>query len=103
VEFGADYLRSKTRSELDFQVGSLLTTRPLPDDETLLDSFNVHASFKLKDAWSLRATYWYERYDSSDWALDGIVPNQLANVILLGEDSPDYNVQVVTFSMIYRF
>jgi len=103
VEFGADYLRSKTRSELDFEVGSLLTTRPLPDDESLLDSFNVHASFKLKDAWSLRATYWYERYHSSDWALDGIAPNTLANVILLGEDSPDYNVQVVTFSMIYRF
>ena len=102
-EFGIDYLRSKTSSELDFEVGSLLTTRPLPDNETRLESINVHATWKLQDRWSLRAGYWFEHYDSSDWALDGIEPNQLANVILLGEDSPSYRVHVVTFSMIYRF
>lgn len=103
VEFGFDYLHSKSRSGLDFAVGSALLTRPLPRNQTRLDSLNIHASYKLKENLSLRANYWYERFRSSDWALDGIAPNTLANVILLGEDSPDYGVQFVSLSMVYRF
>jgi MtrB/PioB family decaheme-associated outer membrane protein len=103
TEFGLEYLRSKSRSGLDFEVGSLLATRPLPRDETRLESVNLHASFKLKDRLSLRANYWYERFRSTDWAIDGIEPNQLANVILLGEDSPDYRVHVISLSLLYRF
>lgn len=103
VELGIDYLHSKSRSGLEFAVGSALTTRPLPRDQTQLDSLTIHASYKLKENLSLRANYWYERFRSMDWAVDGIEPNTLANVILLGEDSPDYSVQVVSLSMVYRF
>lgn len=102
-DFGLDYLRSKSWAGYDFAVGSALTTKPLPRDTTVLDSLNLYATYKMRDNLSVRMAYWYEEYSSSDWAVDGIDANQLANVILLGEDSPDYNDNVVSLSMIYRF
>jgi MtrB/PioB family decaheme-associated outer membrane protein len=103
VDLGVDYLHSKSRSGIDFAVGSALLTRPLPRDISQLDSFNIHATYKLRDSFSLRMSYWYERYHSTDWAVDGVAANQLANVILLGEDSPDYRENVVSLSVLYRF
>jgi hypothetical protein len=46
--------------------------------------------------------YW-EKFRSTDWAVDNVDPNTLANVITLGEDSPDYTVHVLTMSFVYRF
>lgn len=103
IDFGIDYLHSKSRSELNFATGSALVSRALPSDQTRLDSVNVNATYKLRENLSLRFGAWYERYRSRDWSVDGIAPNTLANVILLGEDSPDYNVYVFSFSAIYRF
>lgn len=103
LDFGVDYLYSKTRSDLNFAVGSLLSTRPLPRDATRLDSLNLYGTYKMRENTALRLGYWYERYHSTDWAVDGIVPNTLANVILLGESSPDYKVHVVSLSVIHRF
>lgn len=103
LDFGIDYTYSKTRSNLDFAVGSLLSTKPLPSDVSQLDSLNLYGTYAMRDNLSLRLNYLYERYHSTDWSVDGIAPNQLANVILLGEDSPDYNVHAVSLSMTYRF
>jgi MtrB/PioB family decaheme-associated outer membrane protein len=103
VDCGIDYVYSKSRSDLDFAVGAALLTAPLPRDVTRLDSVNAYATFKMNDQLSLRFGAWYEHFHSTDWAVDGIAPNQLANVILLGEDSPDYNLYVLSFSAIYRF
>ena len=80
-----------------------MLTKPLPRDISQLDSFNIHATYKLRESFSLRMSYWYERYRSTDWAVDGIEANTLANVILLGEDSPNYRENVVSLSVLYRF
>lgn len=103
VDLGADYLHSKSRSGIDFAVGSALLTKPLPRDISQLDSFTIHATYKLRESFSLRMSYWYERYRSTDWAVDGIEANTLANVILLGEDSPNYRENAVALSVLYRF
>ncbi|HSM12418.1 MAG TPA: MtrB/PioB family decaheme-associated outer membrane protein [Lysobacter sp.] len=103
LDFGIEYLYSKAHSNLDFAAGSALEVAPLPRDVTRLNSLNVHGTFKMRPNTALRLGYWYERYHSTDWSIDGIEPNQLANVILLGETSPDYKVHVVSLSLIYRF
>lgn len=63
----------------------------------------MYSAFRWKKDWSIQARYWIEHYQSSDWALDDVEPNTLANVITLGEDSPDYTVHVLTLSLAYRF
>ena len=103
LEFGIEYLYSKTRSDVDVTAGSAFTPAPLPTDFTRLNSFNVSSTFRMSTKTALRLGYWYERYHSTDWSVDGVEPNQLANVILLGETSPDYKVHVVSLSLIYRF
>jgi MtrB/PioB family decaheme-associated outer membrane protein len=103
LDYGVDVLYSKTRSDLNFAVGSALSARPLPRDVTRLESLTLYCNYKMRANTALRLGYWYERYHSADWSVDGIDPDQLANVILLGETSPNYKVHVVSLSVTHRF
>lgn len=101
--FGADYVQARSDGDIVVTVGSALTAAPLPPNITRMDSLSLYGERRLRSDWSMRASYWYERYRSTDWALDGVAANQLANVILLAEESPDYRVHVITLSLLYRF
>jgi len=103
LEIGADYVRTHTDSDIGFRVGSALSTVPLPSAKTTLDSVGLNGSWDVRRDLTLKLRYWYEKYDSSDWQVDSLVPNQLANVITLGETSPQYKVHEVFASMTYRF
>ena len=103
AEIGLDYQHAKTDSEIDFLRGAALTGAPLPSSGTTLDSISLYGSCHLRENLSLKLRYWYEKYDSRDWQNDGIVPNQLANVITLGQSSPDYKVNVVFASLAWTF
>jgi MtrB/PioB family decaheme-associated outer membrane protein len=101
--FGADYLQARSESDIHVTVGAALTAAELPSNITRMDSLSLYGERRLRNDWSMRATYWYERYRSTDWALDGVAANQLANVILMAEESPDYRAHVITLSLLYRF
>lgn len=103
LDLGIDYLHARSDTAIDVSVGRGLASAPLPVDITRLQSINLHASYRLREQWSLKLRLWNERYRSTDFALDGVQANQLANVILLGEDSPDYEVNVFSASLVYRF
>ena len=38
-----------------------------------------------------------------DWRLDGVTPSTVPNVLLLGEQTPSYHVNVVRVGMRYKF
>jgi hypothetical protein len=40
---------------------------------------------------------------ATDFAVDGILPDTLSNVLLLGEGSPRYDLTLVSLSYRYRF
>ena len=54
---------------------------------------------------SYRISYWRDRYDSSDWALDGVTPvsADYPTSLLMVSDSPDYDVNIIMLSMRYDF
>lgn len=101
--YGAEFVQARSNSSIAVAVGSALTAAPLPANITRLDSLRLYGDWRLRGDWSMRASYWYERYRSTDWALDDVSANQLANVILLAEESPDYRAHVIALSLIYRF
>ncbi len=103
LELNLDYLESDSESDMYVTAGTALAYAPLPTLETDLSSLGVNATWRWNKDISLRGGYWLQQYDSTDWALDGVEANQLANVILFGEESPDYNVHVVTFSVVVNF
>lgn len=82
---------------------------PFPDVESRLFSIKLKGDYKLKEGWGSRVYYWYERYDSTDFALDSIETNTLArggtggNVILLGNKPPTYNAHVIGFTLYREF
>lgn len=102
-EFGGDLIHARSDGEIGLTAGSALTVAPLPPNTTRLDSLNLYGGWQLHERWAMRLRYWYERYRSTDWALDGVAANQLANVILLAEESPDYRAHVIELSLAYRF
>lgn len=102
-DVGADYLHLKSRNAISLTTGSLLTSAPLPINHTHLSSLSVYGKYHMNTDWDLQARLWQEQFRASDFALDGIEANQLANVILLGEQSPNYKVNVVTLMFAYRF
>ena len=103
LDIGADYVYAKSDGKIDVTTGSSLDSEPLPDLRTNLHSLSLYGGYKLKTDMFLKVRYRYEQYDSDDWALDDIESDTLANVLTLGETSPEYDVHVVTLSLEYRF
>lgn len=102
-EAGIEFVTVRTRSDIEVTTGSALTSAALPRMKTRMDSVGLRATWRLRSSLLLNLRYWYEHYRSSDWALDSVEANQLANVIVLGELSPDYNIHVATLSTTFRF
>lgn len=103
LDVGADFAHSASRSDVEVTTGAALTSAPLPTIETRLNSLKLYGTYQWKKDVAVRAGYWVEDFKSTDWALDGVDPDTVGNVILLGEDSPDYTVHVVTLALRYRF
>ncbi|NJD31473.1 MAG: MtrB/PioB family decaheme-associated outer membrane protein [Gammaproteobacteria bacterium] len=68
-----------------------------------LNSFKADFTYDLSERLDVVLTWWHERFDSNDWALDGIGPATLPNVLALGADPYNYSVDYVTASLRYSF
>jgi len=100
---GADYVYSKTKSDVDMWTGPSLSSEPLPTATTRLNSVALYADYKWKKNVKIKLSYIYEDYKSEDWAIDGVDPDTLANVIGMGDTSPDYTQNVIGVSVSYRY
>jgi MtrB/PioB family decaheme-associated outer membrane protein len=68
-----------------------------------LSSVRADFEFDVTERMGVELTWWYERFTSSDWALQGIGPATLPNVLSLGADPYDYSVSYVTIAVTYLF
>jgi MtrB/PioB family decaheme-associated outer membrane protein len=105
--FGAQYLFAKSRGKVDTEAVSSVVTQ-FPDNETKLHNVSIHGDFQITDCLSMRVGYLFEHYESNDWATEAVCPACLnfggtAAVIASGENSPDYNAHLVSWSLIYEF
>jgi hypothetical protein len=107
VDLGMDYVFSKSTGESELNtsdtVSSAASLGQYPDLETILNSLKIHARYNYSETLALKLSYWYQHYDADNWALDGIGPGSVPDVLLLGENVQDYSVNVVTASVAYRF
>jgi MtrB/PioB family decaheme-associated outer membrane protein len=101
LDIGADYSVTRSRGEINVNTG--VSDPAFPQLTTSLNSLKLYANYRLKDNLSLQAGYWYERYDSKDWMLDGVTPNTIPNVLALGLQAPQYRVNVIRLSVRYKF
>ena len=101
LEVGADYTLMRANGEIS--VSTAANEPPFPDLWTSRDGLKLYATYRLKDNVSLRAGYWYEHYESDDWALDGVAPATISNVLTFGQLAPQYRVHVFAASVRYKF
>ena len=101
LDIGADYTKASSTGKVT--VNSGVPDPAFPDLTTDLDSIKIYANYRLSEMLHLKAAFWHERYDSTDWALDGVSPDTIPNLLSFGELSPFYSVNVVKLSMSYKF
>ena len=104
-DIGADYIYSKIKGEIDITTlpGNLTTIVPFPNLSTEVHTVNLFADYRLEKRMKLRFSYLYETYSSDDWALDGYYPGALRNVLSLGEESANYDENIIGLSLLYSF
>lgn len=94
---------SDAQGALRVATGSALTSAPLPDTRARLLRIDAGFDYVLREGVELGLHYRLERFDGADFAEDGTAPNTLANVILLGDESPDYRAQAWLLNLRWRF
>ena len=99
LDLGIDYTYARSNGETEIQDA----TEGFPDLNTRLNSARLYVDFAAGKNLSLRLSYWYEDFQSDDWALDGVTPSTIANVLSFGQESPSYNVNVIALSGRYEF
>lgn len=98
----ADYIHAKSTTEIEFRAASALPTPvDMPDLETRRDTVNVTGKYKIRKDLSIGLGYGYEKYESDDWATDGLDPasGDVDNVLLLTGSAPDYEAHLVKLFM----
>jgi MtrB/PioB family decaheme-associated outer membrane protein len=103
LDLGSEFLFMRTRGEIDVTTGEMLNAEPLPDTVNRLNAYKVWARYQISTHWHTRLSVEHERFDSSNFALDDVEIDTLANVLLLGRQSPSYNVTWVMMSLGYQF
>ena len=68
-----------------------------------LNSFRADFLYGLTERMDIVFTWRHERFDSDDWAIQGIEPATLPTVLALGADPYDYSVNYVAASLRYYF
>lgn len=102
VEFGMDYTYSNTVSMIEV-VSVSEETAPLPDLQSKLRTFSIWGSIAAGDSSSIRLTAESAELKTKDWGLDAVDPDTLAWVLLLGQNSANYDLWLISASWSYRF
>lgn len=100
-DVGADYVyvRARGATSVDAGVGD----PPFPEQSTTRQGLKLYFTYRVDAQWSVNGGYWHERYRSASWALDGVAPSTVPNLLAFGEQAPQYRVNVFRLSAKYSF
>ncbi len=101
LELGADL--SVSRAKSDIAMTASVADSSFPSAKTSRDTFKLRVGYQLQDNLWLNGSLWHERYKSQDWRLDGVLPDTVQNLLSFGAQAPQYDLNVVSVSLRYRF
>lgn len=106
-DIGVDIALSKSRGEIEMKdLASPGTEDQYPDNKTTLTSIKLWTSYDYNKYLSYKLGVSYEDYSADNWAIDGLSAynsTDVAQTLLLGNETLDYNVYVITVSGRYRY
>ena len=103
-DIGADIVYSKSNGASEMKdLANPGTEDQYPDTKTELTSVKLWTRYNHSKQLSYKLGYWFEEYSADNWNA-GLQPyDPVANILLLGNETLDYNVYVITASASYRF
>jgi hypothetical protein len=72
-----------------------------PDLTSRRHRFDLGLTYPLGNAWTVGFNYLFEKVRSDDWSLEGVDPATMTNMLSLGADPFDYEVNVIYLSFRY--
>ena len=100
VDLQIDYLRSDGESEIivDSDVGGL---SEFPELESVLDYLRFRLSYEQSERLEWNLSLQYQRFEAEDWALEGVAPATIPEVLSLG--ALPYDDEVFMVSIGFRY
>ena len=96
-----DYLIAPTYDDTDTTVGGL--QQAFPQNWTKLNSTRFEVAYQWSSALQIHFRYTRETYNSNDWALNGVGPATIPNLLALGIQPLSDNVNLFGLSLRYQF
>ena len=95
-----DYTRADGETEI-LVTGPAVSSDPLPDLESTMDSLRVELSYAMSERFMLDFSARWERFEAEDWGLEGVAPDTIPNLLTMGANPYDYDVWV--FGIGFRY
>jgi MtrB/PioB family decaheme-associated outer membrane protein len=96
-----DYLLSPSYDSTDTTAGGL--QQAFPQYWTKLDSTRLDLAYRFTSPMQIHFRYIRETYNSSDWALNGVGPSTVPNLLALGIQPLRDNVNLFAVTVRYQF
>ena len=95
-----DYTWSKSVGETHNDTSGLMTS--FPDQHSTRQNIRLGFSYPYSESLSISFDYFFESLDSNDWALDGVGPDTIPNLLALGANAWNYNASTFYLSVRYQ-
>jgi len=98
---GLDLVSSDSKGDISVQTS--LEEAPFETLKTELTNLTLHYDYQVSEHWTYKLYAEYEKFDSQDWAIDGLGVDGISSVLTMGVESPDYDVWYLRMQASYRF
>jgi MtrB/PioB family decaheme-associated outer membrane protein len=103
-DIGADLTYNNSTGTIDLQSADpALSISQYPDLTTSLSVVQLWTTYRYNKQLTYKLSYWFQDYKADNWAVDGLEPDSISNLLLMGEETLDYHVHVIGASAIYSF
>lgn len=98
---GLDLVSSDSKGDISVQTS--LEEAPFDTLRTELTNITLHYDYQVSEHWAYKLYAEYEKFDSQDWAIDGLGVDGISSVLTMGVQSPEYAVWYFRMQASYRF
>ncbi|SCZ66840.1 MtrB/PioB family decaheme-associated outer membrane protein [Thiohalomonas denitrificans] len=98
LNLSLDYVRSDATGKIGIR-----NETGFPDLESSVTNVQAQARYRFSETVSTELAYYYERFESDDWMVDGVEPDTLPTVLTLGSEGQNYDNHVIAAYVRYRF
>ena len=96
-----DYVHAPSYADTNSVLGGL--AQGFPQNWTKLDSARLGVTYRWTPVLQVHLRYEHESYNSNDWALDGVGPATVPNLLALGIQPYRDNVNLIGITFRYQF